>query len=298
MKNLKPMFFDLAKFGEPIKCEKSKEPSRLALSTDTESPELMIYGDIGGWWDGPDTLEVVKELASISADEISVRINSPGGSVFDGVAIYNALAIHSAKVNVKIEGAACSIASVIAMAGDEISIGAAADMMIHKPWSYVQGDAEAMRKEAEILDMLEGGLVDIYAARTGNDPKEIGKMLAAETWFRGQAAVDAGFADVCVPAKKKAQAARSQIYALFKNAPAELAALADDDDIPGVRQFEQFLRNAIGMSADHAKAVASAAKKFAPVREAPAIADRDDPAPTVDASDLWKLANHIRKLSK
>lgn len=298
---MKKPILNLAPFGEPAKAEKSRDPSRLRLSYDASAgtAELFIYGEIGGWWgDGPDTQQTVKDIAAMDANQITVRINSPGGSVFDGVAIYNALATHPAEIVVKIEGVAASIASIIAMAGDKIMIGEAANIMIHKPWSLVMGDATAMRKEADILDQLEGGLLDIYASRTGIDMKSLSKWVADETWFRGQQAVDQGFADEMIPAKtKKAAAARSQIYAMFRNAPADLIMDAEEEE-PTVRAIEQLLRN-VGLKANEAKMAASALKKFVPEREAPAIAeDRDDPAQSVDDGQLYQLANHLRKLSK
>jgi ATP-dependent protease ClpP protease subunit len=299
---MKKPILNLAPFGEPAKADKSKDPSRVRLNYDNAAgtAELFIYGEIGGWWDGPDTTALVQEIAALKADQITVRINSPGGSVFDGVAIYNALAQHPAEVIVKIEGVAASIASVIAMAGDKIMIGEAANIMIHKPWSLVVGDAASMRKEADILDQLEGGLLDIYASRTGVDMKHLSDWIAAETWFRGQQAVEEGFADEIIPAKtKKAQAARSQIYAMFKNAPADLLTDGEDDEQPTVREFEQFLRGVVGMKANDAKIVVAAAKKFAPERDVPAIADeRDAQAQTVDEGQLYRLANHIRSISK
>lgn len=296
---MKKPILNLSDFGQPSKVEKSKDPSRIRLNADqsADAAELFIYGEIGGWWDGPTTEDIVKEITALDASQIVVRINSPGGSVFDGVAIYNALAQHSAEIVVKIEGVAASIASVIAMAGDKIMIGEAANIMIHKPWSFVVGDAAAMRKEAEVLDTLEGGLIDIYAARTGIDTKHLSDWIGQETWFRGAQAVEEGFADEVIPAKtKKSNAARSQIYAMFKNAPADLLADAEEDE-PTVRSFEQFLRNVVGLKANDAKLVVSASKKFAPGRDVPAIADdRDDPAQTVDEGQLYQLANHIRTL--
>jgi ATP-dependent protease ClpP protease subunit len=297
---MKKPILNLAPFGEPAKADKSNDPSRVRLNYDNAAgtAELFIYGEIGGWWDGPTTEEIVKGIAALDASQITVRINSPGGSVFDGVAIYNALATHPAEIIVKIEGVAASIASVIAMAGDKIMIGEAANIMIHKPWSLVVGDAASMRKEADILDNLEGGILDIYASRTGIDMKHLSTWVADETWFRGQQAVEEGFADEIIPAKtKKAQAARSQIYAMFKNAPADLLTDFDEDE-PTVRGLELALRSA-GLKAADAKIAVATAKKFAPERDALAIADeRDAPAPSVDEGHLYKLANHIRSISK
>jgi ATP-dependent Clp protease protease subunit len=280
---------------------KSEFPNTLRLDADQKSAsaELVIYGEIGGWWDGIDAAQTIKDLSALDVDQIDVRLNSPGGVVFDGVAIYNALAQNKANVTVHIEGVAASIASIIAMAGDEIRIGEAANIMVHKPWSFAIGDAEAMRKEADILDTLEGGLVDIYQARTGADRKQIEDWVAAETWFRGQAAVDAGFADSIVPAKaKKSNAAKSAIYAKFRHAPSDFSALDKTDD-PAVREFERLLREGEGRSNGDAKRIASmAAKIFAAERDVPATTHRDDARPTATDAEIYKLACRLRELSR
>ena len=238
--------------------------------------EVFVYGDIGGWFDGVNAEDFAREIGALDVETLNVRLNSPGGFVFDGIAIYNAIASHKANVIVHVEGVAASIASVIAMAGDEIRIGEAATMMIHKPWSIVMGDAETMRKEAEVLDTLEGGILDIYAARTGKSLDELKTMVAAETWLRGQGAVDAGFADVCVPAKKKEKPAKSALLALYNHTPADLKSAVTED--PKVREFERLLRDGEHQPNDFAKRVASlAARVFEGVeRDVPPVVPRDE----------------------
>jgi ATP-dependent protease ClpP protease subunit len=239
---------------------------RVNAAQDGKNPEVLIYGDIGGgWWDEGITGESIsKEIAAIDADEIDVRINSGGGLVFEGLAIYNALARHDAKIVMHVDSIAASIASVILMAGDEIRIAEGAQVMIHKPWSGTWGDANAFRKEAAILDKLEGGIIDIYAARTGADRADLEAWVNDETWFTGQEAVDAGFADSMTPAKKK-KAASSALFNLFKNAPQNLLAAADT---PEIREFEAFLRDGEGLSNAQAKRIAAQAARGL---------DRDDP---------------------
>lgn len=237
------------------------KPGRVRVNADSgnDEAEILIYGDIGyGWYDEGITGEsITKEINAIEADTINVRINSGGGLVFEGMAIYNAIARHSAKIIVHVDSIAASIASVIAMAGDEIRIAEGAHIMIHKPWSFAMGDAAAMRKEAEILDKLEKGIIDIYAARTDADRGELEAWVAAETWFTGQEAVDAGFADEMVPAKKK-KAASSALLNLFKNTPQNLLA---SSSTPEIREFETFLRDAEGLSQAQAKRIAAAMPK-------------------------------------
>jgi len=160
--------------------------------------EITIYDPIGQDWfgDGVTAKKFRSDLNALGAvSEIIVRINSPGGAVFDGVAIYNALKEHAAKVIVHVDGLAASIASVIAMAGDEVIMGVGSQMMIHDPWMLAIGDSDDMRKAAEMLDKVGTGLIDAYAAKTGKSHSEIAEWMAAETWFTPDDAIEHGFAD-------------------------------------------------------------------------------------------------------
>ena len=261
--------------------------------------DVYIYGDIGGWLDGVVADDLVKEIAALDVDTLNVRINSVGGLVFDGIAIYNAIAAHRARVVMHIDSIAASIASIIAMAGDEIRIAEAASIMIHKPHSFVLGDAETMRKEAEVLDLLEAGMIEIYAARTGKTEKDLAEMLAAETWFRGQAAVDAGFADAIMPSKKKEKPAKSALLAHYAKTPADLTAA--DTEHPRVREFERLLRDGENASNAQAKRLAALASRiFQAERDVPPIvpgtpAPRDEDGAGSRAS-ADRLAAYIRTL--
>lgn len=262
-------------------------------------PEVLIYGDIGGgWWDEGITAEsIANEIAALDADEIDVRINSGGGLVFEGLAIYQTLARHSARIIVHIDSIAASIASVIAMAGDEIRISAGANLMIHKPWSGMWGDADAFRKEADVLDQLQVGLINIYEARTGAARADLEKWVNAETWLLGQAAVDAGFADVVVEAKKK-KAAASAMLNHFKNTPGNLLASAG---APEIREFEAFLRDGEGLSHAQAKRIAAAAMSRAnrdDTPEPPESTLRDGGAPADEQNAAARrLAEGIKQLT-
>lgn len=255
--------------------------------------EVYVYGDIGGWFDGVVAEDFAKEIAGLDVETLNVRVNSPGGFVFDGVAIYNALVAHKAHVVMHIEGIAASIASVIAMAGDEIRIGEASTIMIHKPWSFAIGDAEDMRKEADVLDVLEGGIIDIYAARTGKPADELMTMVAAETWLRGQAAVDAGFADVMVPAKTKEKPAKSALLALYQHTPTDLMTVGADN--PKVREFERLFREGERQPHAFAKRVAAlAAKIFTTAERDVPLADPRDEGGAEAAAALWRLAATVK----
>lgn len=276
------------------------KPGRVRVNADAGNgeAEVLIYGDIGGgWWDEGITAEsITNEIADLDNDVINVRINSGGGLVFEGLAIYQAFARHEAKIIVHIDSIAASIASVIAMAGDEIRISEGANLMIHKPWSGVWGDADAMRKEADILDQLQAGLVNIYEARTDAARDDLEAWVNAETWFLGQAAVDAGFADVVVPAKKK-KAAASAMLNYFKNTPRNLLA---STSTPEVREFEAFLRDGEGLSHAQAKRIAAAMPKAnrddsSQPTEKP-LRDGGDPADE-QRSAASRLAQGIKKLT-
>lgn len=155
--------------------------------------EVSIYDDIGGFGiKAKDFLAELKKLGPL--DEISVSINSGGGDVFDGLAIYNALRTNGARVTTRVEGLAASIASVIAMAGNEIAMPEAAWMMIHDPSSLVIGTEKDMRKMAETLNGIKRSLVGIYAKRTFLPESEIEKLMEQETWMDGREAVARGFA--------------------------------------------------------------------------------------------------------
>lgn len=166
--------------------------SMKALSA--SSAEISIYDEIGMW--GITASEFKKGLKSLGkVSDITVKLNSPGGSVGDGNAIYNLLKNHKAHVTVDIDSLALSMGSLIAMAGDTIRIAENGMMMIHNPWGVAVGDAEALRKSAEVSDKFKAGMVRIYADRTGMSTDEISALMDDETWLDAEEAVEFGFAD-------------------------------------------------------------------------------------------------------
>lgn len=163
-----------------------------------DSSELVLDGVIASesWYGDEVTPQLFRDELAEHRGDLTVVINSPGGDVFAGVAIYNALKNRDGgKTTVRVDGVAASIASVIAMAGDSIKMSLGSTMMIHKPWSMAVGDATELAKTIQLLDKLEGSIVDIYADRTGLEKDEIVKLLAAETWLTPEEAVALGFAD-------------------------------------------------------------------------------------------------------
>jgi ATP-dependent Clp endopeptidase proteolytic subunit ClpP len=187
------------------------------------SAEIWLYDQVGAdfWGEGISAKSFRSELNGLGkVSTINLRINSPGGNVFDGFAIYNALAQHPAKIVVDIDGMAASIASVIAMAGDEINIAANAMVMIHNPQGMAIGDSGEMQRTAALLDQIKGNLVDTYAKRTGANAGTVTGWMDDETWMTAEEAVDAGFADK-ITEEQKVFAAFEQLKR-FRNVPAAL----------------------------------------------------------------------------
>lgn len=173
---------------------------RIVNKSETEA-EIAIYAGIGQdyWGDGSmisakDFYERLKDIKS-TVKTITIRINSPGGDVFDGIAIYNILKQHKAKKVVYIDGMAASIASIIALAGDEIYIGEGAMYMIHLPWTWTMGNRMELDNTVNLLMDIEEQMIGIYVKKSGLSRIEVKKMLEDETYMYGQAAVDKGFVD-------------------------------------------------------------------------------------------------------
>ena len=186
--------------------------------------ELVLYGTVGAsWWDGENSFsakEVIEALAGLKGD-ITVRINSGGGSAWDGIAIHNALKAHKGRVTVRVDGVAASAASVILMAGAEIVCPSNASIMIHNAATLAWGNKAEIEKTRAMLEKLDGQMAELYADRTGQKPKAIADMMDAETWMTGAEAVSKGFADTTTADDASEPAAFA--YAAYRNAPAALA---------------------------------------------------------------------------
>jgi ATP-dependent protease ClpP protease subunit len=173
-----------------------REPGRWYefRNQDADEAELLLFDAVGGWF-GIYADEFVEQLNQISARRLTVRVNSPGGSVFEGVAIANALRAHPASVTVRVEGLAASIASVIALAGDKLVMAPNSMFMIHDASGATWGDAAEMRKMAEVLDKISDNIADAYAAKAGGTRADWRGRMLAETWYSAAEAVEAGLAD-------------------------------------------------------------------------------------------------------
>lgn len=219
-----------------------------------EEATIYVYDEISSW--GVSAKNFCSDLSGVTAKSIKLKMNSPGGNVFDGVTIHNALKDHPASVNVQIDGLAASIASIIAMAGDKITMAPNAMIMIHKAWSGLYGNSDDLRKMAEVLEKIDGTLVDTYADRTGAGKRNIKKMMEDETWMTAKEAKDLGFCD-----EISGESAAKACFDLSKyhNAPAEAVDMYAQPKASTERDIEQILRDA-GVSNSRAKAAVAAIK--------------------------------------
>lgn len=234
--------------------------------------EVAIYDEIGAY--GVSAKGFLAELGALpEGTPVDLRLNSPGGSVFDAVAIHNALKRHEGTVTVWIDGIAASAASYIAMAGDEIVMPENAFLMIHDPSGLVMGTAEDMRAMAEALDKVKGSLVSGYAAKSGRTPEEVSALMAAETWFDAGDAVAQGFADRLI---EPVRIAANFDIGRFRNAPSVLVEAVEtepelDDESDGGE-----------IEADEDTDDANEGDKFANAEDEPAAAS-DAPQPPAEA---------------
>jgi ATP-dependent protease ClpP protease subunit len=185
-----------------------------------DAPEIWIYGDIGDSWydDSVTAAQFVKDIQAITADAITVRINSYGGSVSDGLAIYNAIKRHTAKVTTAIDGVAMSSASLIAMAGDTVQMCANALLMIHAPWSVVAGNSSELRVQADVLDTYAKGMAASYMAKSGKSQDEILALLTdgKDHYYTATEALAEGFADSIVADTAIAASADFRVAAMAR----------------------------------------------------------------------------------
>lgn len=205
----------------------------VALGIRATASEIMIYDTIGAdpWsGGGVSASDVVAALAKSGGGPVTVRINSPGGDVWDGLAIYNALAAHPGGVNVVVDGVAASAASFIAMAGKTVTMPESSMMMIHNARTLAYGQASDLNETAALLAKVDGQLAAIYEARTG---KPAADMMQAETWFTAAEALAAGLCDTVTPLPTK---------------EAEPAAVLDDSAAKNLSRLRNKLRLAIADS--------------------------------------------------
>jgi ATP-dependent Clp protease protease subunit len=210
-------------------------PGVKAASEDAAS--LSIYEVIGEdpWTGGGMTVKRVDGiLRAIGNKDVTVNINSPGGDVFEGIAIFNRLREHQGNITVKVLGLAASAASIIAMAGDNIQIGASSFLMIHNAWVLAMGNKADLREVADFLEPFDRALADVYVARSGQELAAVQAAMDAETWFNGSQAVELGYANELLAADA---------------AITEEQVPAEGDDVKAIRRAEMALCHEMPRSA-------------------------------------------------
>jgi ATP-dependent protease ClpP protease subunit len=233
---------------------------------------IDLFDEIGTF--GVSAGDFQSRLREVDGDVV-LRLNSPGGSVFDGIAIFNALVSHPGNVRVEIVGLAASAASLVAMAGDAIAIAENAFLMVHRAWAGTIGNEADHDEAATVLRQIDGSMATTYASRTGKPLAKIKALMEAETWLNADAAIAAGFATERLdagPAKAKFD------LSVYAKAPAELVAEIDRGN-PSIRDLESILRDA-GCSRSQAKALA-------------AHGHHGDAEQQREAAELAELAAHI-----
>lgn len=190
--------------------------------------EISIYGEIVSekWFDEETSATSFKDdLNDLGdVDTINLHINSPGGSVFEGIAIHNMLKMHKATVNVYVDGLAASIASVIAMSGDTIFMPENSMLMIHNPWTFAMGNAKELRKQADDLDRIAQASIKTYLSKSNGkiDEETLVKLLDEETWLSAQEAVDYGLADEVLEANQAVASLPGEFLERYKRVPSQL----------------------------------------------------------------------------
>lgn len=208
-----------------------------------ETAEVLIYDVIG--WPFLDANAFLKTLSEINSEEIVIRVNSPGGDVWDAMAIYNALISHKSKIITRIESLAASAASFVVLAGNEVQAYPNAMLMIHDPWVLIAGNQYDLRETADVLDKISGNMVDIYSGNSKLGKKEIRSMMKEETWLTAKEAKNNGFIDTILEGK----AAKAKFdLSIYNNVPEDIKKEVTPSFV------ERILREA-GFSRSEAKAL-------------------------------------------
>lgn len=197
--------------------ENAKDWFRIENSAeDADTTDVYVYDTIGGWF-GMYADEFIEALGQVTSKNISLRLNSPGGSVFEGIAIANAIRSHPANVTVYVDSVAASIASVIALAGNRLVMMPQSQLMIHNASGACYGDATEMTKMADLLDKQSRNIAEAYAQHTGRPVAEWQTYMADETWFTAEEAVAVGLADEAMPMKQPKPDADDERIAVAAN---------------------------------------------------------------------------------
>jgi ATP-dependent Clp protease, protease subunit len=208
---------------------------------------LTIYGEIGEsfWGDSVSAKDVEEAIKNVTTNTIKVNVNSPGGDVFAGIAIYNQLKNHPAKVIIENDGLMASAASVLGMAADELIMNTGSMLMIHEAWTWAMGTKADIKKTLNALEGIDKSLADIYMTKFQGERSEIENMIVNETWFTASEAVDAGLADKVNEVKEQEdeldpEEYKNSILARLRNkSGTQVAASANNKNV-----LAKFRRNA------------------------------------------------------
>ena len=223
---------------------------RFDVRAEGDVTEIELYDEIGFW--GVTAKDFRSRLPA--SGDVRVIINSPGGDVFDGIAMFNDLRAVDGNVEVLVTGLAASAASIVAMAGDRLTMAESSFLMIHNAWTIMIGDRNEFRAVADVLEQIDTALARVYAERSGLERAAVTAMMDAETWMDGAAAVEAGFADEIV--EREAPEARFDLSG-FKNVPKTLRSRVETATAgnPTKRDMEHALMHDAGLSRSKARAV-------------------------------------------
>lgn len=271
---------------------------RIENAADAGTADVWIYDEIAFY--AVSAQKFVQDLAKITAPRITLHLNTPGGDVFDAIAIYNALRSHPAVVTTRVEGIAASAGSLIAMAGERILMAPHATIMIHDAWGATIGNAADHRKQADVLDKISDEIASVYAERAGESIRAWRDRMLEETWLSDQEAVDIGLADEI---DRGAEPAKNRFdLSVFKHPPADLASAEQSTEKPTLskRSVEETLRD-VGLSQRDAKAFVAGG--WAAVRQQWDVADEEEPEPTEEdvapetSASTGMVEDHARRLA-
>lgn len=249
---------------------------RMEAAAGATTADVYIYDVIDSWY-GVAAEDFVKDLAALDVETIQLWVNSPGGSVYDGVAIMNALRRHPAKIVATVDGLAASAASFIVQAADEVVMGPGTEMMIHDAWSFTYGNATAMRETADNLDRLSETIAGLYSERAGGDIDQWREFMLAETWYTAEEAVAAGLADRVAGAKKKEAAENRFDLSIF--------AYAGRAKAPEPGPLPSNLGSRPGLSLANGRALSSITNMVATTSTKPPAEPVEIPTPTKQGAD-------------
>lgn len=224
-------------------------PGIKASSADDNT--ISVFDVIGqDYWtgEGVTAKRIAAALRSMDGKDVTVNVNSPGGDMFEGLAIYNLLREHKGEVTVRVLGVAASAASIIAMAGDRIEIARAGFLMIHNCWVMAVGNRHDFRDVADTIEPFDRAMADIYAARTGDELGTIQSLMDAETWIGGAEAVEKGFADSLLPSDQITRSEEKASAAAVRRMEAALrsSGMPRSEVMRLIHDFKSSLRDSAG----------------------------------------------------